>query len=145
MVYNITVKKKLTFDLYMQMLRNCLTYFSKNSQIRDWCINWWESVHYFPRVLLSVYFCFASQICTHAQFYEKIKTNASRLYLQYLLHFSKGYQEKCSENIKKQILRKFQKLIYRPKDIPILPKYMLPFGFPFCNLWVCAGNAFIGR
>ena len=37
-------------------------------------------VHYFPRVFLSVYFCFACQICAHARFFWKIKTNASCLY-----------------------------------------------------------------
>ena len=61
-----------------------LEYFSQNPQIQNWCIYWWENcslaVHYFPRVFLSVYFCFASQICAHAQFFGKIKTNASRLY-----------------------------------------------------------------
>ena len=52
------VKKQLTFDLYIRILRNCLAYFSQNPQIRNWCINWQElyslSVHYFPRVFLSV-------------------------------------------------------------------------------------------
>ena len=37
------------------------------------------AVHYFPYVFLSVYFCFACQICTYAQFFRKIKTNTSRL------------------------------------------------------------------
>ena len=78
------VKKLLTFDLYIRMLRNCLAYFSQNPQIRNWCIYWCEvcslAVHYFPRFFLSAYFCFASQVCAHAQFFGKIKTNASRLF-----------------------------------------------------------------
>ena len=60
------------------MLCNCLTYFSQNPQIRNWCIYWWElcslAVHYFLRVLfLSVYFCFAHQICAHDNFSGKSK------------------------------------------------------------------------
>ena len=82
-VYDKIVKKQLTFDLYIRMLRNCLAYFSQNPQIRNWCINWWElcslAVHYFPRVFLSVYFCIAFQICAHVQSFGKIKTNASHL------------------------------------------------------------------
>ena len=38
------------------------------------------AVHYFLHAFLSDYFCFAFQICAHAQFFGKIKTNASRLY-----------------------------------------------------------------
>ena len=82
MVYDKIVKKWLNFDLYIQMLRNCLACFSQNSQIRNWCINWWE-LHQISSLIytcsFSVYFCFACQICGHAQFYGKIKTNASRL------------------------------------------------------------------
>ena len=37
-------------------------------------------VHYFSCVLLSVYFCFACQICAHAQFCRKTKANASFVY-----------------------------------------------------------------
>ena len=58
-VYYKIVKKQLTFDLYIEMLCNCLAYFSQNSQIGNPCINWWssvKSVHYFPRVLFSIYF-----------------------------------------------------------------------------------------
>ena len=45
------------------------------------CELWWVSpaVHHFPRVFLSVYFCFAGHICAHVQFFGNIKTNASRL------------------------------------------------------------------
>ena len=81
-IYNKIVKMWLTFDLYNQMLCNCLAYFSQNSEIQNWCINWWElssAFHYFPPVLLSVYFCFACQICAHVQFYGKIKTSTSCL------------------------------------------------------------------
>ena len=82
MIKVVEVKKQLTFNLYIQMLRNCVAYFSQNPQIR----NWWELcslyVHYFPRVFLSVYFCFACQICAHAQFFGKFKTNASRPYVR---------------------------------------------------------------
>ena len=67
------------------MLRNCLAYFSQNPQIQNWCIYWWDlcslAAHYFLRAFLSVYFCFACQICAHAQFFGKIKTNASRQYI----------------------------------------------------------------
>ena len=46
-------------------------------------IYWWElcslAVHYFPHVFLSAYFCFACQICAHAQFSGKTKTNPSSL------------------------------------------------------------------
>ena len=82
-VYDKIVKKQLTFDLYIRMLRNCLAYFSQNPQIRNWCKNWEFcslAAHYFPRVVLSVYFCFSCQICAHAQFFVKIKTSASRPY-----------------------------------------------------------------
>ena len=74
------------------MLRNILAYFSQNPQIRNCCINWWVlcslAVHYFPRVFLSVYFCFACHIYAHAQFFGKIKTNGSRL-LNYRFLFNK--------------------------------------------------------
>ena len=66
------------------MLHDCLAYFSQNPQIRNWCINWWElcslAVHCFSCVFISAYFCFACQICAHAQFFGKIQTNASLLY-----------------------------------------------------------------
>ena len=35
MVYDKIVKKYLTFNLYIRMLRNCQAYFSQNSQIRN--------------------------------------------------------------------------------------------------------------
>ena len=38
------------------------------------------AVHYFLHAFLSDYFCFACQICVHAQFFGKIKTNATHLY-----------------------------------------------------------------
>ena len=82
MVYDKIVKKWLNFDLYIQMLRNCLACLSQNLQIRNWCINWWELYQISSLIYtcsFSVYFCFACQICGHAQFYGKIKTNASRL------------------------------------------------------------------
>ena len=79
----------MTFDLYIGMLCNCLAYFSHKPQIQNWFIYWWEFcslvVHYFLHVFLSVYFCFACQICVHAHFFGKIKTNASHLYFSFSL------------------------------------------------------------
>ena len=61
------------------------TFFSKSTDTKLLYsyIYWWElcslAVHDFPYVFLSVYFCFACQICAHAQFFGKIKTNTSSL------------------------------------------------------------------
>ena len=68
------------------MLRKCLAHFPQNPQIWNWCINCGNpggcspAVYHFPRVFLSVYFCFAGQICAHVQFFGNIKANASRLF-----------------------------------------------------------------
>ena len=78
----------MTFSLYIQMLHNCLAYFSRNQQIRNWRELCSLYVHYFPRVFLSVYFYFPCQIRAHAQFFGKFKTDASRLYdLVFIINF----------------------------------------------------------
>ena len=72
--------------MFIRMLRNCLAYFFQNPQDTKLVYTLTETlvllaVHYFLHVFLTVYFCFACQICAHVQFFRKIKTNASRLYI----------------------------------------------------------------
>ena len=89
----------MTFDLHIQLSG----IFSQNLQIQNWCINWWElcslAAHYFPRVFLSAYFCFACQICAHAHFFGKLKQTQA-VYI------------KCFTNLKKEACHFSVSIIY---------------------------------